>query len=109
MFVKLNDRESNFTSVSQRANPAVASCYLLTLVSLISHHKLYILTVIMLCYFFSFKMYNITARITHFMEFSRLDSLDKGTTNASSAHVMRSTSPILRITCTHRADVQLTK
>jgi len=54
-------------------------------------------------------MYNITARITHFMWFSRLDSLDKGTTNASSAHVLRSTSSILRVTCTHCADVQLTK
>jgi len=65
--------------------------------------------VIMLFYIFSFKMYNITARITHFMWFSRLDSLDKGTTNASSAHVLRRTSSILSVTCTHCADVQLTK
>lgn len=54
-------------------------------------------------------MYNITARITHFMGFSRLDSLDKDTTNASSAHVLRNTYTILRITCTNCADVQLTK
>lgn len=103
------DGERNFTSVSQQAKAAVASCYLLTPVSLISHRMLQILIVILLCYFFSFKMYNITARITHFMGFSRLDSLDKGTTNASSAHVLRNTYTILRITCTHCADVQLTK
>jgi len=65
--------------------------------------------VILLRYSFSFNVYNITEKFTHFMGFSRLDSLNKGTTNASSAHVLRSTSTTLCITCAHCADVQLTK